>query len=122
MSLIHNFPAEYKKTVNIVRRSAFYRDSAAAAAKGAEVEETIAEGIVCMLVPRTDAAQRRDAVDVRSGVPVYQLEWTALLEKPNPDIEQGDFLVRSDGSRLRVEAAPEIGNTMQLILREQGVL
>ena len=112
MSLTQMFPSEYKQTVTIVRESAYERNE----------RTTVAEDVVCMLVPRTDAAQRRDAVDVRSGVAIGQSEWTALLEKPNSRIEKGDFLVRSDGSELRVESAPKIADIMQLILREQGVL
>ena len=111
MALTQRFPAKDKETVTILRRSSYQRNDV----------ETVAEGVVCILVPRTDAAQRRDAVDVRSGVALYQLEWTALLEKPNPDIARGDFLKRSDGSELRVEAVVPLGNEMQLILKEQGV-
>lgn len=116
MSLLQMFPSEYKKTVTIVRRSAYERT-------GEDI--TVAEDVICILQQRSDAAQRRDAVSVRSGVGIGQSEWTALLEKPNPDIAKGDFLKRSDGTELRVEGVLEeakgIGE-MQLQLKDVGVL
>ena len=81
------FPSEYKETVTIVRRSAYERI-------GEEI--TVAEDVICILQQRSDAAQRRDAVSVRSGVGIAQSEWTALLEKPYPAIAKGDFLIRPD--------------------------
>lgn len=85
MSLLQMFPSEYKETVTIVRRSAYERT-------GEDIR--VAEDVICILQQRSDAAQRRDAVSVRSGVPVSQSGWTALLEKPNPAIAKGDFLIR----------------------------
>ena len=98
----------------IVRKSAYESSD----------EETVAEDVVCMLAPETDARQRRDSVQLASGVPVGQLDWTALLQTPNPDIAKGDFLKRSDGTEFRVrdifwmQGSP----VMQLSLQMQGVL
>ena len=85
MGLLQMFPSEYKETVTIIRRSAYERI-------GDEI--TVAEDVICILQQRADAAQRRDSVSVRSGVAVGQSEWTALLEKSNPAIAKGDFLIR----------------------------
>lgn len=84
----------------------------------------IAEDVVCMLAPETDAGPRRDSVRVVSGVPIGQSEWTALLEKPNPDITKGDFLKQSDGTEFRVEGVLWMKGSpvMQLQLKAQGVL
>ena len=68
-----------------------------------DVEERVAENVVCMLAPETDGRVRQDALRVASGVPVGQSDWSALLEKPNPDIVKGDFLKRLDGTEFRVE-------------------
>ena len=80
--------------MSVVRRSeSFERDG----------EETIAEDVVCRIVPPPDSVNaRRDIVDLNSGVPIEESHWTALLEVPNPAIKKGDFVKRSDGSRLRV--------------------
>ena len=63
-------------------------------------ETTIAENVVCLVQPG------RDLIDVESGVPIkrsdLRTDWTVLLEKPNPDIIEGDFLRRLDGSELQV--------------------
>ena len=113
MSLLQMFPSEYKETVTIVRDDAYERSK----------RQTIAEDVICMLQQRADAAQRRDAVSVRSGVAIVQSEWTALLEKPNPGIKKSDFLVRSDGTEFRVENVLEMDGEreMQLQLKQIGV-
>ena len=107
-------PPQHKETVSVVRRSA-YESSA---------EMLIAENVVCMLTPRTDNMHRRDAVNLVSGVPIGESDWTALLEKPNLEMTKGDFMRHSDGSELRIEAV--IGMTgsavMQLHLKYMGVL
>ena len=107
-------PPEHKERVTIVRRSAYERDG----------ETTLAKDVVCMLAPEMDAAPRRDAVRVSAGVPVGQSEWTALLEKPNPDIAKGDFLKQADGTEFRVEGVLWMQGSpvMQLQLKMQGVL
>jgi len=117
-------PPQHKETVTIVRRSAFFRDQAAAAAMASDVEETVAENVVCMLAPETDGRARQDAVRVSAGVPIGQSDWTALLEKPNSDIVKGDFLRRSDGTEFRVEDVLWMQGSpvMRLQLKAQGVL
>lgn len=107
-------PPQHKETVTIVRKSAYESSDA----------ETIAEDVVCMLAPETDAARRRDSVRLTSGVPIGQSDWTALLEKPNPDIAKGDFLKRSDETEFRVENVLWMQGSpvMQLQLKQQGVL
>ena len=117
-------PNQHKETVAIFRRSAFFRDQAEAEAMESDVEETVAENIVCMLAPETDGRARQDALRVASGVPVGQSNWSALLEKPNPDIVKGDFLKRLDGTEFRVENVLWMQGSpiMQLHLKAQGVL
>ncbi|MDE0401777.1 MAG: hypothetical protein OXL96_28620 [Candidatus Poribacteria bacterium] len=107
-------PPESKEEVTVIRRSAFERDG----------EETIAEDIICLLAPETDGRARQDAVQLASGVPVGQSNWTALLEKPNPDIAKGDFLMRADGTEFRVEYVLWMQGSpvMKLQLKAQGVL
>lgn len=107
-------PPQHKQTVTVLRKSAY---------ESSDVE-TIAEDVVCMLAPETDAGPRRDSVRVASGVPIGQSEWTALLEKPNPDIAKGDFLKQSDGTEFRVEGVLWMKGSpvMQLQLKMQGVL
>ena len=107
-------PPQHKQTVTIVRKSAYERGQG----------DIVAEDVVCMLAPETDAAPRRDAVRVSAGVPVGQSEWTALLEKPNPDITKGDFLQQADGTEFRVEGVLWMKGSpvMQLQLKMQGVL
>ena len=115
MSLLQMFPSEYKETVTIVRRSAYEQTDT----------EPVAEDVICILQQRSDAAQRRDAVSVRSGVGIAQSEWTALLEKPYPAIAKGDFLICSDGTEFRVEGVLAEGKgigEMQLQLKEAGGL
>ena len=89
-----------------------------------DVEERVAENVVCMLAPETDGRARQDALRVASGVSVGQSNWSALLEKPNPDIVKGDFLKRLDGTEFRVENVLWMQGSpiMQLHLKAQGVL
>lgn len=107
-------PPQHKQTVTVLRKSAY---------ESSDVE-TIAEGVVCMLAPETDSVRRRESVRVVSGVPISQSDWTALLEKPNPNIAKGDFLKRSDGTEFRVEGVISMQGSpvMQLQLKMQGVL
>ena len=73
---------------------------------------------------KRDGRVRQDALRVASGVPVGQSDWSALLEKPNPDIVKGDFLKRADGIEFRVENIISMTGSpvMQLQLKQQGVL
>lgn len=107
-------PPQHKETVTVVRGDAYERNK----------RETIAEEVVCMLNPETDGRVRQDAVRVAANVPIEQSNWTALLEKPNPDIAKGDFLRKSDGTEFRVENVLTLQGSpvMQLQLKTQGVL
>lgn len=108
-------PPQHKETATIVRKLADENYA----------EETIAENVVCMIAPPRDSVnQRRNALRVSGGVPITQSDWTALLEKPNPDIAKGDFLKRSDGTELRVEGVLKMKGSpvMQLQLKHSGVL
>lgn len=84
----------------------------------------IAEGVVCMLSPEPEIVARRDALSIRSGVAVGQQGWTALLETPEPDIEKGDLLQRSDGMAFRIEAVLWMRGSpvMQLLLKQAEVI
>ena len=86
-------PNEQKETVTVVRDSAYERSK----------RDTIAENVICMIVPRSDLVPRSERINVEAGVPVAVTGWIALLEAPNPDIVKGDFLLRSDGTEFRVE-------------------
>lgn len=110
-------PPQHKSVVTIIRRSAYERDPE-------NGETTIAKDVVCMLAPETAAAPRRDAVQVSAGVSVGQSEWTALLEKPDPNIAKGDLLRREDGTEFRVEGVLWMKGSpvMQLQLKMVGVL
>ena len=102
-------PPALKETVTVVRESAFKRDE----------ETTIAENVVCQVQPG------RDLIDVESGVPIkrsdLRTDWTVLLEKPNSDIIEGDFLRRLDGSELQVYGVRQIGDVMLLEINNAGV-
>ena len=107
-------PPESKETVTVVRRSSFERDG----------EETIAEDVVCRIVPPPDSVNaRRDTVELSSGVAIEESHWTALLEVPNPAIKKGDFVKRSDGTELRIVGVLTMkgSNVMQLQLSHRGI-
>ena len=78
---------------------------------------TVAEDVKCLIVPGGDL------VHLESGVPVKPSEWTVLLEQPNTEITAGDFLVRSDGSELKVRDVRylENGHVMHLEIRDVTV-
>ena len=107
-------PNQHKEVVTIIRRSATERDGS----------EVVVPELNCLLTPATDGRARQDAVQLGSGVPVGQSNWTALLEVPNPDIVKGDFLKRLDGTEFRVENVLWMQGSpiMQLQLKAQGVL
>ena len=108
-------PPQHKETVTIVRKLADENYT----------ESTIATDVVCKIAPPRDSVnQRRNSLRVSGGVPIDQSDWTALLEKPNPDIKKGDFLKRTDGTEYRVEGVLEMKGSpvMQLQLSHKGVL
>ena len=98
-------PPQLKETVTVVRQDAFERSN----------EITIAEDVVCMIAPE------RDLIRLSGGVPLGGTGWEALLEKPNPDINNGDILRRTDGSELTVHRVRSVGDTMLLELRGDAI-
>lgn len=94
-------PNHLKESVTVFRQDAFDRSN----------EITIAEDVVCLIAPE------RDLVRLTGGVAVGGTGWEALLEKPNPDINDGDFLRRADDSELTVHRVRPLGDTMLLELR-----
>ena len=83
-------PPHLKESVTVKRESAFER--------GALI--TVAAGVKCMVTPS------RELVHLESGVPIKQTDLRSdsavLLEVPNKAISDGDIVVRSDGSELKV--------------------
>ena len=71
---------------------------------------TVAEDVKCQIAPGGDV------VRLESGVPVQASDWTVLLEQPNEDITEGDFLVRSDGSELKVAGVRHLENGVVMLL------
>ena len=107
-------PPEHKETVTVIRPSAYENNT----------EETVASDVVCMIVPRSDLLPRTDLVNVRSGAPIAQTGWVALLEKPNEAIAKADILRRSDATELRVNDVRRLKGSpvMQLDLNEVSIL
>ena len=95
-------PPQLKETVTVVRKSAFERDS----------ETTIVSNVVCLIVPATDI------IRVEEGVPTSNIEWVALLEKPNSDISEGDVIRREDDMELQIHRVRALGTVMQLELKD----
>lgn len=95
-------PPQLKETVTVVRQDAIVRSNII----------TVAEDVVCLIAPESDLIRLTS-----SGVAVGGTGWSALLEKPNPDIIGGDILQRADGSELTVHRVRPLGDTMILELR-----
>lgn len=104
-------PPELKETVTVMRESAFERGDRFTSPKIL----TIAEDVKCLVAPS------RDFVHLQSGVPVELSGWMVLLEQPNSEITDGDFLVRSDGSKLKVHGVRDLGDVMCLEIRDETV-
>lgn len=98
-------PPHLKETVTVMRESAFERGTLI----------TVAEGVKCQIAPS------KDLVHLESGVPVKESDWTVLLEQPNEDITDGDFLVRSDGSELKVHGVRHLKNGHVMLLEISDV-
>lgn len=112
--MLFRIALEHKETVTVIRRSAVDRDA----------KETIAEKVVCMILPPPDSVNaRRDSVELNSGAPIEESHWTALLEVPNPNIKKGDFLQRAGGPELRIVGVLTMTGSpiMQLQLLHRGV-
>ena len=100
----YRIPPHLKETVTVVRQSAFDR----------EEEVPVASAVTCMIMPE------RDLIRLDSGVPVQFSGWEALLEKPNPDIAEGDILKRADKSELQVHRIRALGAVMILELKDDA--
>ena len=102
-------PPHLKERVTVKRDSAYE--------SGALI--TVAETVACLIVPG------RDLVHLESGVSVKQSDlrsdWTVLLETPNPAISEGDFLLRADGSELKVHGVRRIGDGQVMLLEINNV-
>jgi len=94
-------PPQLKETVTVVRQDAVVRSNII----------TVAEDVVCLIAPESDL------IRLASGVAIGGTGWSALLEKPNPDIIGGDILRRADGSELTVHRVRPLGDMMILELR-----
>ena len=98
-------PPHLKETVTVVRQDAFDRNN----------QMTIATDVVCLIAPESDL------IRLASGVAIGGTGWSALLEKPNPDIIGGDILRRADNSELTVHRVRPLGDTMILELRADEI-
>ena len=102
-------PPHLKESVTVKRDSAFEQ--------GALI--TVAEGVKCMVTPS------RELVHLESGVPIKQTDLRSdsavLLEKPNIEITEGDFLVRSDGSELKVHGRRFLSGGHVMLLETNNV-
>lgn len=98
-------PPQLKETVTVIRQDAFDRSN----------QIKVAEDVECLISPESDL------IRLASGVPVGGTGWTALLEEPNPDIKDGDFLQRADGSELTVHRVRPLGDTMVLELKGEEI-
>lgn len=94
-------PPQLKETVTVVRQDAVVRSNII----------TVAEDVACLIAPESDL------IRLASGVAIGGTGWSALLEKPNPDITNGDIVRRADGSELTVHRVRPLGNTMKLELK-----
>ena len=99
-------PTQLKEKITVVRKSAFERQQ----------ETHIATDVVCMIVPRTDV------VKVIDGTGISDVEWTALLEEPNPDIIAGDVIRRANGTELQIMRVRAIGSVGQLELKDDNLV
>ena len=98
-------PPQLKETVTVVRQDAIVRSNII----------TIAEDVGCLIAPESDL------IRLASGVAIGGTGWSALLEKPNPDIIDGDILRRADGRELTVHRVRPLGDTMILELRGEAI-
>ena len=98
-------PPNLKETVTVVRQDAIVRSNIM----------TIAEDVACLIAPESDL------IRLASGVAIGGTGWSALLEKPNPDIIDGDILRRADGRELTVHRVRPLGDTMILELRGEAI-
>ena len=102
-------PPELKEQLRVIRRSAFERSE----------ETVIAENVVCMVFPG------RDLVGLDGAIPVKQSDlrsdWTVLLERPRPEIQEGDFLYRADGTELQVFGTRLLGRVMLLEINNVAI-
>ena len=107
--MFFRIPPSLKEFITVVRPSAFERG----------VEAVIASDVACLVIPG------RDLVSLASGVPIKQSDlrsdWTVLLERPDTDIAEGDFLRRSDGSELQVYGIRRLGSVMLLEINNEVV-
>ena len=98
-------PPQLKETVTVVRQDAFDRSN----------EIPVAEDVVCLIAPESDL------IRLASGIAIGGTGWAALLEKPNPDIIEGDILRRADSSELTVHRVRPLGDTMILELKADEI-
>ena len=110
MNILAQLPADMKERVQIKRIDAHTADTAI----------DVADDMECYIEPGNDEVQ------VEGGYARRWLRSTAYLAVPNPNIREGDIVVRKDvkvEDGMRVFRVQPYGKTqMQLILRTQGIL
>ena len=115
MNILAQLPADMKERVQIKRIDAKkdpYRDP--------DAVMDVADDVECYIEPGNDEIQ------VESGHARRWLRSTAYLAVPNPNIREGDIVVKKgveieDGMRV-FRVLPYGKTQMQLILRTQGIL
>lgn len=112
MRYLDHLPDEFKEKVSIYRIDAVTRR-----------RTDVASDVVCWLEP--DTSQSGNQIVLENGVAVKYTLYTAHLEAPISDIQEGDHVERIEkgSEKLRVFSIRPYGNdVMQLVLRARGVL
>ena len=109
MQFLEYLPEEFKETVKVIRIKA--TDNSVV---------DVASDVVCWVEPEDVSGNQ---VVVEDGIAIHYVLYTAHLAKPDPNIREGDFVVRSGGEELRVFSVRPYGtDVMQLILRARRIL
>ena len=110
MQFVEYLPNEFKETVKVIRDR-----------RSDNTVIDVASDVVCWIEP--DSGTGGNQVTVEGGVAMLYEFYTAHLEKPDPNIREGDRVVRPDGKEIRVFSIRPYGDdVMQLILRSQKPL
>ena len=110
MGFLEHLPDEFKESVKVIRISA---------SDNSVID--VAADVVCWVEP--DPTMSGNQVAMEDGVAMLYTLYTAHLLVPNPNIQEGDLVVRRDGEEIRVVSVRPYGDdVMQLILRQQKVL
>lgn len=107
----HRIPPHLKETVSIIRYDALNQNQLI----------RVAEGVQCLVNKGAHEITFTHGVAVSESV--FRSEWAVLLEVPNPDICEGDIIVRADGEELKVSGVRRLSNgtVMRLEIQQNRV-